>query len=696
MKTRSGPFSGAALLAAKSVTCVVMIGLLGGQVHAQTYDPYQTGQNATQLYNPYQTGQTAQPAIGGTYQPQAGAQLGQQGLSGTGQQQTGGAGQNTNGSAQFDATGSGAASGFEPSIISGSLPPATTDQTQVLLPTDGRNPGPLYARPLGTPGQFELFQKPPPPLNEFEKYVQDQVAEPLQRFGSNLLLKQTQGFAVPATTTVPPDYALNPGDQLDIGLTGSVEANLRLVIDNEGKIFIPKLGDVNVAGIRYGDLDAAIQRRISTQYKKVNVSVVVSRLHGITVYVTGFATTPGAYTMSSLSTMIDAVLSAGGPSSGGSYRTVELRRGGQLVSTLDLYRLLFDGDKSHDAILQNGDVLNIAPAGPELAILGSVNDPAIFEAKAGESLADVLRYAGGFDGLADTSRVVVRSLSDLDAGGSRQLAAANLAATPAQRGDIVRVLSLARVTRPQEREFVLATIEGEVDHPGRYYLPPGATLSDLLARAGGMTSGAYTFGTVVEREAIRKEEQTSFDMAIQNLELTAAALPLQSSLETGGAGAATARSQGALQIIERLKLQRPDGRLVLDVTPGGPLPVQTTLENNDRVFIPPTPKSVGVFGATYKTGSFLYVARQHIGDYVALAGGPQRIADRGDLFVVRANGAVISLHSVHDLLRREALPGDVIFVPVRSRATLFDKIVTISTALSGPLLSAATLLALGL
>lgn len=687
MSTSNGTSRRAALI--KSIIgCATTICLLASQASAQ-------------LYNPYMTGQTAQPATGGTYQSERGIVFGQPLAAGTSattglQQQTGGAGQNTNGSAQFDATGAGANSGFNPTNISGNLPPVTTDLNPVLTPADGQNPGALYARPLGTPGQFELFQKPPPPLNEFESYVQEQVREPLQRFGSNLLLQKTQGFAVPTTTAVPSDYILNPGDQLDIGLTGTAEANLRLVVDNEGKIFIPKIGDVNVAGIHYGDLRAALERRINAQYRRVNVSVTISRLHGITVYVTGFATTPGAYTMGSLSTMINGVLSAGGPSSGGSYRTVELRRGGRLVSTLDLYGLLFGGDKSHDAVLQNGDVLNILPTGPELAIVGSVNQPAIFEAKAGESLAEMLRFAGGFNGVADTSRVVVRSLADLDTGGSRQLAAAELAPTLAQRGDIVRVLSLARVSRPREREFVLATIEGEVAHPGRYYLAPGSTLADLLAKAGGMTSGAFTYGTLVEREAIRKEEQASFNRAVENLELAAAAQPLRASIVSGGRDAANARSQSALQIIERLKLQQPDGRLVLNVQSGGPLPVETALENNDRVFIPPTPSTVGVFGASYKTGSFLFAPRLLIGDYVKLAGGPQRIADSHDLFVVRANGSVVSMREKHNLLRQEALPGDVIFVPVRSGATLFDKIVAVGTALSAPLVAAGVLVGLGL
>jgi len=623
--------------------------------------------------------------------------LGQTGLgNGTtsGQAQAGNSGQATSGNAQPAPTITAPGGEFSPTTISGGLPPANVEQTQVVSPTDGRSDGALYARPTGTPGQFELYKKPPPALNEFETFVQDQVGEPLQRFGSNLLLKQTRGFVVPTTTTVPPDYVLNPGDQIDIGLIGSAEATLRLVIDNDGKVFIPKVGPVNLAGVRYGNLKAVLERRISAQYRRVNVSVTISRLHGITVYVTGFATTPGAYTMSSLSTMIDGVLSAGGPSAGGSYRTVELRRGGRLVSTLDLYRLLFAGDKSDDTVLQNGDVLNILPTGPELAIVGSVNNPAIFEAKPGETLNDIITFAGGFNGLADTSRVIVRSLSDLDSGGSREFNADSLTATAAQRGDIVRVLSLGKVARPREQQFVLATIEGEVAKPGRYYMAPGSTLADLLEKAGGMTHGAFTYGTVVERDSIRKEAQAGFDQAIQNLELTAAAKPVQPSVASGGTEGALARSEAALKLIQRLKQQRPEGRLVLGIQPDSALPLETALQNNDRIYIPPVPTTVGVFGASYKTGSFLFGPRKRIGDYLSMAGGPQRIADRGDVFVVRANGSVLSRREQHNLLRMEALPGDAIFVPVRSSSSFFDKLLAVGSALTGPLVTAGVLVSL--
>jgi protein involved in polysaccharide export with SLBB domain len=555
----------------------------------------------------------------------------------------------------------------------------------------------LFARQGPNPGEFELFQRPPPALSEFERFVSDSVGQPLERFGSSLILNRSIGFAVSPTTTVPPDYRLNPGDELDIGLTGAINGDLRLVIDTEGRVFIPHVGPVNLAGVRYGDLTAAIRRQIGERYRDVSVSAVIGHLHGITVYVTGYAVSPGSYTVSSLSTIVDAVLTAGGPAAGGSFRNIQLRRNGQLVTTLDLYNLLLNGDKSHDAVLQNNDVLNIEPVGPELAVVGSVNASAIFEAKPGETLQDIVRYAGGFNSLADTSRLVISSLADLDRGGSRQISWQDGQSLPAERGDIVRELSLARIARPQERQAVLATIEGEVDHPGRYFLPPGSKLDDLLARAGGMTGGAFVYGTVVSRESIKVEQQASFARALQNLELTAAAQPLQASILSGGIAGATARSQGALQIINRLRDQTPSGRLILNVAPAATtLPANLVLENNDRIFIPPMPKVVGVFGSVFNSGSYLYVPGERLGDYLKLAGGPQKYGDKDDIFVVRANGSVVSVRQVHSLLRSEALPGDVVFVPIKTSVPLLDKVVTLLSVLSPLATTGLGLAALGL
>jgi protein involved in polysaccharide export with SLBB domain len=586
---------------------------------------------------------------------------------------------------------------FTPPVIQ--APPWAPDQSQgadvynqVTQPVGppGAIQAPLFARPTATPGQFELFTRKPPEPGEFEAFIDKTLDHPLPRFGATLILEGNRGFSPPSTASVPPDYKLNPGDELIVEITGAVEADLRLTIDREGRIFIPRVGAVEVAGIRYGDLENAISRRLAQQYRQAKVSVVIGRLHGITVYVTGYATTPGAYTVSSLSTMVDAVLHAGGPAAGGSFRKVELRRRGALVTELDLYDLLLRGDKSHDAILENGDVINIAAVGPELAISGSVNAEAIYEAKPGDTLADMIGYAGGPNSLADRSRILVVRLHDLDRAGSEEFTFAQARTLPAEAGDIIRVLSLKDVARPQERQAILATIDGEVDHPGRYYLQPGASVGDLLSSAGGLTTGAFVYGTSFYRDSVRRQQQESFDRAVHDLEVSVTLSPL--SAPRSQAAAYQASAQDALVAIQRLRESKPDGRIVLNLPYGSTaLPVRLTLEDGDHIHVPPQPTTVGVFGAVYAPGSFVYKSGVRVEDYLRLAGGPRRFADRGEVFVVRASGQVLSRHASHDFGREVALPGDVIFMPVRTTPGPFEHIKEIATIVYQLGLSAAAI-----
>ncbi|HEY1560522.1 MAG TPA: SLBB domain-containing protein [Caulobacteraceae bacterium] len=583
------------------------------------------------------------------------------------------------GSTQSQSTGQGQLNnqgGFTPFT----LPSVAPESAQTLSPLNGTpgataTPQPLYARPGSQPGQFELFTRPPPQPGEFEAFVKEKLGRELPRFGANLILEGSKGFAQPSNATLPPDYRLNPGDELLIGVTGSVEASLRLTIDDDGRIFIPRVGAVSVAGIRYGDLQAALTRRFEEQFKAVTLSVVISRLHGLTVYVTGYAVSPGAYTVSSVSTMVDAVLAAGGPAAGGSFRNIELRRNGQVVSQLDLYDLLLNGDKSHDAVLQNEDVLNIAPAGPEVAVTGSVNSEAIFEAKPGETLGDMIRYAGGFNSLADPSRVIVQRLADLDKAGSQQLPWDRAVAFPAEGGDIVRILSLGQIARPEERQAILATIEGEVDRPGRYYLRPGATLGDLLTAAGGLSTGAFVYGSDLTRASVQRQQEKSYGHAITELEFAAATAPL-TALGATDAATATARQAAVASVVTELRKQKPDGRIVLPIAYGAAtLQSDFVLENFDHLYVPPRPKTVGVFGAVYQAASFQYADNTRVGDYLKLAGGARRhVSDTGQIFVIRANGSVISAAQIHDLANRPAYPGDVIYVPVRTGASTWEKV----------------------
>lgn len=127
---------------------------------------------------------------------------------------------------------------------------------------------------------------PPRPASEYERFVSEVAGKPLRRFGTELLLPEAKGFAVPPVAAVPADYRLNPGDELLIGLTGSVQASgLRLTIDPEGRIFIPRVGAIRVGGMRYGDVHGVIERQVARQYRGFTLEVAVGKLRGVTVYV---------------------------------------------------------------------------------------------------------------------------------------------------------------------------------------------------------------------------------------------------------------------------------------------------------------------------------------------------------------------------------------------------------------------------
>jgi protein involved in polysaccharide export with SLBB domain len=521
--------------------------------------------------------------------------------------------------------------------------------------------------------------KPAKP-GEFERYVERTLGRLLPRFGADLLLPSNRDYAVPATTTPPPDYILNVGDKITISLIGSVEGSLEREIDTNGRIFLPKVGAIILAGVRYADLKSVVSAAIGRQYRGYNVTVSITELRGVRVYVTGFANNPGAYSVNSLSTMVNAVLAAGGPSSGGSFRSVLLYRNGQLVSDFDLYDLIRKGDRRGDAILQNEDVLFIPPVGDQVAITGSVNAEAIYEAKRGESIETLMSYAGGANALADKSRIMLYRLSKLDTVIGQEISSAELAARPVEGGDIIQVLSQGTLQRPVDRQAVLVRIEGEVEAPGNYYVSPNTPLADVMAKAGGLTSRAFVYGTRVERLSVQRQQRESFREAIDQLEISLAASPLSAD-QSIDAGSRAAQVAAARAVLDRLRQAEPDGRVVLDVTPGATsLPGNFLLENNDHIVIPPTPTTVGVFGAVYRPASFLIGSggTGRVRSYLDRAGGALRSADKGEIFVVRANGDVLTRRK--GALDAQALPGDVVFVPVKTQqSSVWAKIREIST-----------------
>ena len=500
----------------------------------------------------------------------------------------------------------------------------------------------------------------------------------LPRFGLDLVSEFASG-ATDYNPIVPPEYVVQSGDELQVAIWGSVDADLRLTVDKGGRISIPRVGPVLVAGLRYSELQEAITRRVKLVFKNFELSVSLGRLRGVRVYVTGFVQRPGAYAVAGLSTVMSAVMRAGGPAAAGSFRQIDLRREGKTVATLDLYDLLLRGDRSGDRLVQPDDVILVKPIGPQVALRGSVNKPAVYELKAGETLQDLLKMAAGFSPVADQSRVALERLDNRNA---QRVVQINLQAndqTPLVNGDVVRVFSAVEAALSSKRQNKRVLVDGEVVNPGEYVLPADSTITDALRAAGGMTPSAYVFAAQFMRESVRKTQQENFDRALQELETDAAKASFSTRASNADDVAAqAANAQGTARLIDRMRASKPNGRVVLQLqTEGDTLPA-LALEDGDHLYIPPRPTTVGVFGSVFNTGSYLYTPGREVADYLRLAGGPMRGADDRSVFVVRANGNVVSslqdgtwFNKLGKLSALKAEPGDTIFVPEELNKTTF-------------------------
>jgi polysaccharide export outer membrane protein len=334
---------------------------------------------------------------------------------------------------------------------------------------DARRPVPGQST-SSTPIRFR-----PEPLTEFQKFVATDTGKVLPIFGAQLFRDVPATFAPLDRVPVPANYVVGPGDGLLLRAWGSITFYMRVTVDRDGNIYIPHIGTLPIAGIRYSELRDYLSAQISTSFKKFELNVEMEQLRAIQVFVVGRTRRPGSYTISSLSSLVDALFVSGGPSSTGSMRRIEVKRGGSVVTELDLYSFLLDGDKSKDINLVPGDVIYDPPAGPRVALIGSVSQPAIYEFRKGETVGDILRMAGGLTSLAMQGSA---ELERVDTNGSRHVIEVHFdeagLKTPLTDGDILRSLSIV----PKFDNAV--TLRGNVANPGRFPWHAGMRIRDLI------------------------------------------------------------------------------------------------------------------------------------------------------------------------------------------------------------------------
>lgn len=402
-------------------------------------------------------------------------------------------------------------------------------------------------------------------------------------FGKNVFAARSRLFDPVVSGPVDPSYRIGVGDQLQLVLTGEVEAAYQLDVRRDGSVVIPQVGQVTLAGLTLDGARALLRQRASGSYSgigegRVELDLSVARIRSNMVFVAGEVEAPGAYQVNALSTVFHALTRAGGPTERGSFRRVEVRRGGRLLRTIDLYNYLLTGDVSDDIRTEQGDVIFVPLATRQVGMKGAVRRPGTFELLEGrEGFADLLRFAGGLLPTASTQRLQVDRILPPDQrapGRDRAVIdvwingrVADLDTLTLYDGDRVTTFAIGA------RRRNAVALRGEVYQPGTYEWREGLTLGALIDKAQGPQPWALTDRIQVTRPIIQTGRSENF------------------ALDLG-------TDEG-----RRFALKEFDTVIVLD----------------GRLAYPAG--TVAVSGAITRPKVYPYVERQRLGDLVAAAGG---------------------------------------------------------------------------
>jgi len=512
--------------------------------------------------------------------------------------------------------------------------------------------------------------------SKFAEFAQQVTGETLEVFGSSLFQTVPSTFA-PLDGQVDGDYVLAAGDSLQIRGWGMVDIDWNVTVERNGSIYVPRVGSIKVSGVKYRELPGYLKQALHRVYTDFDLSVSIAQTHALQIYVVGHAVLPGTYTLSAMSSLLNALFNSGGPSGSGSMRNIQVRRGREVITHFDLYDMLTRGDKSAAVSLQTGDVIYIPEVGPQIALTGGVKRPGIYELKGETSLAQVLHWAGGFaQGASGRSILVEKAiehryqtiavLPGLEHENQTALASLMLASA-----DVIRVFAPGSIglEAVKQREFV--QVAGEIKQPGIYQIASGETLRELITRLGGVTERGYLFAMRLNREAARREQQNMLDTLAERYAKEIETVAAQKS--AGASDQNTVVAQAAelarmRQLAEKLKLAKADGRIVLELESAQVdlqhLP-QLVLQDGDSIFVPRRPGTVSVLGAVFQPNTFIYQQDRDVSDYLALAGGASQTASPSDLYVIRADGTVQSRRNstLGRFTRASVNPGDAIVVP---------------------------------
>ena len=484
-------------------------------------------------------------------------------------------------------------------------------------------------------------------VRQFEQFkLMDQFDS--DRFGMNLFRSMQSTFMPINEPNFDSNYILDFGDVLTVQLIGSVNEISEIEIKRDGSINLDKIGKISLSGLSLNNAVEIIKSRVGKAFIGTEAYVTLEMVRDIQIFITGGINLPGIYTLNGNSHLLHALNVAGGISEKGSFRSVEIKRNGETINTVDLYDALISGDTSFNVPLKSGDTIYVKSPKKLVRVSGALNNTGVFELLENENLDDLLRLAGGFSiDVKNSNELILNRIVD----GKYQesiLPISNLINISPQNGDIVYA-----------SKFKIGSIEisGEVVNPGKYSITDADSLSSVIKRAGGYTNNAYVFGSSIFKEKLKKQEE------ISNTELYSNFIKL---IAYGGS---KINPTIFTSVLQEFKAMEPTGRAVAEFN------LQRIVDNpsldmlvddGDVIQVPKFNNSVYVYGQVNKPNAVLYGPKKDLKKYISDAGGYNSLADTANVIIVKPNGEIQKDEKGRIFLMTNDVniyPGSLIYVP---------------------------------
>lgn len=475
------------------------------------------------------------------------------------------------------------------------------------------------------------------------------------RFGSEI-------FSLMQTTLMPfnepnfdGEYVLDFGDVLEVQLVGQKTDSYILPVKRDGSISIPGVGKEFVSGLSLDNAVNTITKKIESFYTAVEAYSTLISVRDIQVIIAGNVYSPGPYTLNGNSTLFHAIAISGGPSEDGSFRQIDLVRGGEVIESADFYETFINGVSSFSTRLRSGDLIFVRPVSNLVSISGAVKRPGIYELKIDENLSSVISFSNGISNKADLSQISLIRISDGLVTNIPISSIADFDNLLSQDNDKLVIGSYS---------YRSVEVEGAVKNPGKYLVNEGAGIYELISIAGGYTDTAYPFGGVLENKQTKlineKAGEKLYESFIDELSNLSSVVPQQGEM-------------GFLaEIITEIKNTKPSGRVSaefdLERLKNDPS-MDILLQDGDKVTIPEFLDHIYIFGEINTEGTIRYKDGADFKYYIDKKGGYSPYANKKNVYVLHPNGETTLVADSRNIFMRQRkdnmilYPGSVIFIP---------------------------------